>query len=147
MLSTWCGIIIFSYLFSMLNEKGITEKLFKVLIVLSKYRTQYKTIAVSLINITIMVQNRDHNNKTVQMVTRSHFGASIGLSLLRSESYILQADNELASSRIILELYHLELFNDGYYYIKNFIVIFIERYSYSLKIPTHYMIHPLVDVD
>ena len=94
-----------------------------------------------------MVQNRDHNNKTVQMVTRSHFGASIGLSLLRSESYILQADNELASSRIILELYHLELFNDGYYYIKNFIVIFIERYSYSLKIPTHYMIHPLVDVD
>ena len=146
MLSTLCGIMIFSYLFSMLNEKGITEKLFKVLIVLSKYLTQYKTIAVSLINITILVQNRDHNNKTVQMVTRSHFGAFIGLSLLRSESYILQADNELASSRIILELYHLELFN-GYYYIKNFIVIFIGRYSYSLKIPTHYMIHPLVDVD
>lgn len=65
-------------------------------------------------NVT-MVQNRDHSKKTVQLVTRSHPGAFIGVSLSRSSNYIFQADNELTPSRMMLALYDLEPFNRYYY--------------------------------
>ena len=61
-------------------------------------------------NVT-MVQNRDHSKQTVQLVTRSHPGAFVGMSLSRSSNSIFQADNDLSPSRMLRALYALEPFN------------------------------------
>ena len=56
------------------------------------------------------VQTRDHSKETVQLVTRTHPGAFVGISILRSINYIYQADNVLTPSRILKSLYKLEPF-------------------------------------
>ena len=61
-------------------------------------------------NITL-VQTRDHKKDTVQLVTRSHPGAFVGVSVLRSVNYIFQADNQISPSRMLKSLYSLEPFS------------------------------------
>ncbi|XP_046648840.1 CD109 antigen-like [Daphnia pulicaria] len=56
------------------------------------------------------VQVRDHSKETVQLVTRTRPGAYFGVSLLRTLSYMFQADNELTPSRVLKALYKLEPF-------------------------------------
>ena len=61
-------------------------------------------------NITL-VQARDHSKQTVQLVTRSHPGAFVGVSVLRTVNYQFQAENAVSPSRMLKSLYSLEPFS------------------------------------
>ena len=66
-------------------------------------------------NITL-VQSRDHSKETVQLVTRSHPGSFVGVSVLRLLNYQFQGDNTVSPGVVIRSLYALEPFQKFEYF-------------------------------
>ena len=80
------------------------------MVIHAKHTRSQTTNSISFaaqMNVTT-VQIRDHSKRTVQLVTRSHPGSFVGISLLRAINYGFKADNEVSPSRILQALYQLE---------------------------------------